>query len=93
MQSDYADNPLTFDLDYMAGEFGATFRQFSLAVGTEIFEGSGVKGFTTPLATLHRFQGWADKFLATPPNGIEAQIRERRHHAQGRGFVRHPGSC
>jgi hypothetical protein len=20
---------------------------------------------------LHKFQGWADKFLATPPNGIE----------------------
>ena len=29
------------------------------------------KGFTTPLATLHKFQGWADKFLTTPPNGIE----------------------
>ena len=34
-------------------------------------EGNGVKGFTTPLATLHKFQGWADKFLATPVNGIE----------------------
>jgi hypothetical protein len=33
--------------------------------------GDGVKGFTTPLATLHRFQGWADKFLTTPVNGIE----------------------
>ena len=30
-----------------------------------------MKGFTTPLATLHKFQGWADKFLTTPPNGIE----------------------
>jgi Alginate export len=27
--------------------------------------------FTTPLATLHRFQGWADKFLTTPADGID----------------------
>jgi hypothetical protein len=25
----------------------------------------------TPLATLHAFQGWADQFLNTPPEGIE----------------------
>ena len=27
--------------------------------------------FRTPLATLHAFQGWADKFLITPPGGID----------------------
>jgi hypothetical protein len=70
-QTDYADNPLEFDLDYRTEELSATFRQFTLGVGEEVFEGNGVKGFTTPLATLHKFQGWADKFLATPPNGIE----------------------
>lgn len=26
-------------------------------------KGSSTKGFTTPLATLHKFQGWADVFL------------------------------
>ena len=36
-----------------------------------MLEGNGTKGFTTPLATLHKFQGWADKFLTTPVNGIE----------------------
>jgi hypothetical protein len=75
-QTDFADNPLDFDLDYLTGELTATFRQFSFGVGTEILEGNGLagtagKGFTTPLATLHKFQGWADKFLATPANGIE----------------------
>jgi hypothetical protein len=70
-QTDYKDNPLDFDLDYEFAELTATFRQFGLGVGTEIMEGNGVKGFTTPLATLHKFQGWADKFLTTPPNGIE----------------------
>ena len=75
-QTDYADNPLNFDLDYMTAELTGTFRQYSLGVGTEILEGNGLagtagKGFTTPLATLHKFQGWADKFLTTPANGIE----------------------
>ena len=28
-------------------------------------------GFSTPLATVHRFQGWVDKFLTTPANGID----------------------
>ena len=75
-QTDFADNPLDFELDYLTGELTGTFRHFSLGIGTEILEGNGVagvggKGFTTPLATLHKFQGWADKFLTTPANGIE----------------------
>jgi len=70
-QSDYADNPLDFELDYKFAEGSVTFRQFTLGVGAEYLEGNGVKGFTTPLATLHKFQGWDDKFLATPANGIE----------------------
>jgi len=28
------------------------------------------QGFRTPLATLHAFQGWADKFLVTLADGI-----------------------
>jgi hypothetical protein len=70
-QKEYADNPLDFELDYYLLEVGATLRQLTVAVGYEVLEGDGIKGFTTPLATLHRFQGWADKFLATPVNGIE----------------------
>jgi hypothetical protein len=32
--------------------------------------GNGVAGFVTPLATLHKFNGWADRFLATPAGGL-----------------------
>jgi hypothetical protein len=70
-QTDAGDNPLDFDLDYYVGELTATYQQFGLGAGYEVLEGNGAKGFTTPLATLHKFQGWADKFLATPANGIE----------------------
>ena len=72
-QSDYADNPLNFSLDYVFAEAIATLGRYSFGAGIEILEGDGAKGFTTPLATLHKFQGWADKFLATPPNGIKDQ--------------------
>jgi hypothetical protein len=75
-QTDAGDNPLDFDLGYRFAEVTATFRQFGFGLGTEIMEGNGLpglagKGFTTPLGTLHKFQGWADKFLTTPANGLE----------------------
>ena len=39
-------------------------------------DGAALTSFQTPLATLHKFQGWADKFLTTPPNGIrEGAVR------------------
>ena len=40
-------------------------------IGWEHLGGDGVSGFQTPLATLHAFNGWADKFLVTPANGLD----------------------
>ena len=70
-QRSYGDNPLNFANDYHLVELTAAYRQYSFGIGAETLEGNGVKGFTTPLATLHKFQGWADKFLTTPVDGIE----------------------
>jgi hypothetical protein len=70
-QESRADNPLTFTNDYFLGELSATVRSFKLAVGEEVMQGNGTIGFITPLATLHLFEGWADKFLTTPANGIK----------------------
>jgi hypothetical protein len=69
-QRDRGDNPLDFRNDYLLAEVTGSFGEYSLGAGYELLEGDGVKGFATPLATLHRFQGWADKFLATPVNGL-----------------------
>ena len=30
----------------------------------------GEVGFATPLATVHKFNGWADTFINTPANGL-----------------------
>jgi len=65
------DNPLKFSNDYYFGELNFTVEGVKLAGGEEIMQGNGTVGFATPLATLHLFEGWADKFLTTPANGIK----------------------
>jgi hypothetical protein len=69
-QQEHADNPLDYRDDYYQLELIGTLDAWSLGGGIEVLEGDGVKGFTTPIATLHIYQGWADKFLTTPANGI-----------------------
>lgn len=69
-QSEYGDNPASFDLNYYAA--GARLQRGAWRFGAagEVLEGNGARGFVTPLATLHAFQGWADVFLTTPREGI-----------------------
>ena len=69
-QDNYQRNPLRFGLDYGTVEVGAASAGAALKVGYEVLEGDGRIGFATPLATLHRFQGFADVFTTTPVNGV-----------------------
>lgn len=84
-QQDQRDNPLDFSNDYLMAELNGTFRQYSLGAGHELLEGDGTKGFATPLATLHKFQGWADKFLATPVNGLADTYANAGYTRKGAG--------
>lgn len=70
-QSDHGGNPAKFDLDYRQAEISATYKIATVKAAYESLEGNGLRGFATPLATLHAFQGWADAFLVTPVNGID----------------------
>jgi hypothetical protein len=70
-QSDRAGNPIDYRDDYYAGDLTATLGGWSAGGGIDLLQGDGVKGFSTPIGTLHRFQGWADKLLTTPPDGID----------------------
>jgi len=70
-QAEAGLNAANVDTDYDLIEGGLTFAKFGLGLGLEVLGSDGVQGFATPLATLHAFQGWADKFLATPAAGIE----------------------
>ena len=72
-QSETGDNPNDYKADYylIDGNYGAD--NFTIGAGLEVLGGdsAGGQGFTTSLATLHKFQGWADVFLVTPTSGIE----------------------
>lgn len=71
-QSDYAANPTSYDADYMMAQLSLPLKPVSVALGYEVLgSDEGTAAFKTPLATLHKFQGWADKFLGTPANGVE----------------------
>ncbi|MBM0105171.1 hypothetical protein JM946_10435 [Steroidobacter sp. S1-65] len=82
-QSDHGSNPFAFDLDYYSVELTGTYRQYSMTLGQEVMEGDGTVGFATPLATMHRFHGWADKFLTTPANGIDDRYVSLGYLAKG----------
>jgi hypothetical protein len=73
-QSDAGDAPTPYSAHYVRAELGVARHGWSLKGGREVLSGtsSGAgRRFQTPLATLHAFQGWADRFLVTPARGIE----------------------
>lgn len=72
-QSGAYDNPTDYDADYTRIAVGYTLSGINATIGQETLgaDKDAGKGFATPLATLHKFQGWADQFLATPGTGVE----------------------
>lgn len=67
-QTQYADGTAagTPDAAYTDLQAGYRIGPVTLKLQQETLE----KGFKTPLATLHAFNGWADRFLTTPANGL-----------------------
>lgn len=69
-QADWRDGAASIDADYSLIEFGAAHGAYTGKLAREVLGGDGVYAFQTPFATLHAFNGWADKFLTTPVNGL-----------------------
>jgi hypothetical protein len=64
-----------FDADYFFAEIGANLGGVTAKVGYELLgSDEGNFGFSTPLATLHKFNGWSDQFLGTPQQGLQDTI-------------------
>lgn len=60
-----------FDADYMLLEGGVNVGVVTAKLGYEsLGSDGGDYGFSTPLATLHKFNGWSDQFLGTPKEGL-----------------------
>lgn len=63
-QSDGGNNTLAYDADYQLAEASVGLGAVNVKLGYEVLgSDNGNAGFITPLATLHAFQGWTDKFL------------------------------
>lgn len=74
-QADYADGDARIDATYSRLGIGAQWRDVFLRMDQEVLgSNDGRYAFQFPLATNHLFQGWADQFLTTPPDGIRDQF-------------------
>lgn len=72
LQEDSADNPTNYSALYYLLEGSLKIQDFgTVAMGYEVLgSDDGAFAVRTPLATLHKFQGYADVFLVTPAAGI-----------------------
>ncbi len=70
-QSSWHGNPADYDVTYFAGEGSLATGRLAATAGYERLGGTGTRAFQTPMATLHKFNGWADLFLVTPAAGLE----------------------
>lgn len=69
---DSSSGATSFDADYARAEAGVSLPKFTARLGYELLgTDNGQYGFSTPLATLHAFNGWSDQFLSTPAVGLE----------------------
>jgi len=88
-QNDAADNPVDYNANYFHARASiALSPAFAPVAGFERLEGSDRAGtaFRTPLATLHAFNGWADRFLATPDGGLDDVYVGFRGSRNGIGY-------
>ncbi len=72
-QRDHANNPSNYRARYLHATAGVTVNATRMALSHEILgaDSRATVALQTPLATLHAFQGWADKFLTTPGTGLK----------------------
>lgn len=72
-QSDTGDNPSDYTADHYFAEANYVQNGLTFAAGYEVLgaDDDSDGRFTTPLATLHKFNGFADVFLGTPTSGLE----------------------
>ncbi len=66
-----SDDASDADTSYLMLEGGYNFGKVTAKLGYESLGSDNGVGFSTPLATAHKFNGWADQFLGTPGVGLE----------------------
>jgi hypothetical protein len=72
-QGDWHRNPNDFGANYWLAEATVSKGLASATLGHEVLgadDGRPLTSVQTPLGSVFRFQGWAGKFVTTPPNGV-----------------------
>lgn len=69
-QENYKNNPYHFHLHRYHLMLGASAIGITIKTSIEELGAKNGQAFQTPLGTNHAFQGWADKFLTTPKDGV-----------------------
>lgn len=82
-QGSFRDGADFIDAGYYSIGLGPRWGAFTVTANLEVLEGDGIYGFSTPFATLHAFNGWADQFLSTPPNGLTDLFLNATYKAGG----------
>lgn len=70
-QSDWKTPAKDYRADYIGVEAGLSHAGFTVTGGYELLGSDNGFSLQTPLATLHKFNGWADLFLTTPAAGLQ----------------------
>ena len=71
-QTDYSGGDKRIDAHYYKLGGGLGFDNFNMRIDQELLSSNNsLYAFQTPYGTNHLFQGWVDKFLATPRQGIQ----------------------
>lgn len=71
-ESSNQDATLEYDANYINAYVGVSISGITTKLNYELLgSDDGQYGFATPLATLHKFNGWTDQFLTTPQQGLQ----------------------
>ena len=70
-QTDAFDSPLDYGANYFHVNVSASAKPGTAVLGYEYLGTDNGVGYKFPLATLHKFNGFADNFLATPAGGLQ----------------------
>jgi len=70
-QVEHGENSSDISENFYSVACGVSWQGLTAKIGYEVLEGNGTVAFQTPLATKHKFQGFADVFLTTPADGLK----------------------
>lgn len=77
-------NQYRAELGFTSARPRGALKSLTAKVGYEVLESDNGLSFATPLATVHAFQGWADRFIGFPGAGVkDAYLLAGLKFAQG----------